>query len=69
MTSSPGKQTVALHVLPDILWSKGNHAMKFGHLIENMSYICLEKSYTKCSKGTLPRLFPKKSKLSISQCQ
>ena len=43
MTSPPGKQTVALHVLPNILWSKGNHAMKFGHLIENMSYICLEK--------------------------
>ena len=41
--------------------------MKFGHLIEyNMRYIFVEKSYTKCAEGTIPRPLSKKSKLSIS---
>ena len=41
--------------------------MKFGHLIDyNMRNIYLEKSYTKCGGDTIPRSFPKKSKLSIS---
>ena len=41
--------------------------MKFGQLIEyNMRNIFLEKSYTKCGGETSPRLFSKKSKLSIS---
>ena len=41
--------------------------MKFGQLIEyNMRNIFLEKSYAKCSRETIPRPSPKKSKLSIS---
>ena len=41
--------------------------MKFGQLIEfNMRNIFLEKSYTKCSGETSPRLFSEKLKLSIS---
>ena len=40
--------------------------MKFGQLIEfNMKDISVEKSYTKCGEGTLPRPFSKTSKLSI----
>ena len=41
--------------------------MKFGQLIEyNMINIFLVKSYIKCGGETILRLFPKKSKLSIS---
>ena len=41
--------------------------MTFGLLIEyNMRDIFVEKSYTKCGGETIPRLFFKKSKLSIS---
>ena len=41
--------------------------MKFGQLIEhNMRSIYLEESYTKLWRETIPRLFFKKSKSSIS---
>ena len=41
--------------------------MKFGQLIEyNKRNTFLEKSYTKFVGETIPRLFPKKTKLSIS---
>ena len=44
--------------------------MKFGQLIEyNMRDYFLEKSYTKCGGETIPRPFPKKSKLSMSMDQ
>ena len=40
--------------------------MKLGHLIEYyMRNVFLEKSYTKCVGEPSPRLFYKKSKLSI----
>ena len=61
MTSQAGKQTTAMHTLPD------NQTMKFGQLLEyNTRNIFLEKSYTKCGGQTIPRSFSKKSKLSIS---
>ena len=67
MTSQPGKQTIAIHILPNISRSKSNQTMKFGQLIEcNMRNIFLEKSYTKCGGETIPRLFSIKSKLSLS---
>ena len=34
MTSSTGKQMTTIHILPNILRSKGNHTMKFGQLTE-----------------------------------
>ena len=34
MTSQPGWQTIALHILPNISRSKGNQTMKLGQLIE-----------------------------------
>ena len=41
--------------------------MKTGELLEyNLRNIFLEKSHTKCGGETIPRLFSKKSKLSIS---
>ena len=60
-------KTNTIHILPNISRSKDNQTMKFGHLIEyNMRNIFLEKSYTKCGGGLVPRPFYKKSKLSIS---
>ena len=67
MTSQSGKQTVAIHILPNISSSKGNQRMKFGQLIEyNMRNVFLEKSYIKCGKDTIPKPFPKNSKLTTS---
>ena len=34
MTSQPGLQTIAIHILFNISQGKGNQAMKFGQLIE-----------------------------------
>ena len=34
MTSQPGLQTIAIHILLNISQSKGNQTMKFGQLIE-----------------------------------
>ena len=34
MTSQTGKQTITIHILPDILKNKGTQTMKFGQLIE-----------------------------------
>ena len=47
MMSQPGKQTTAVHILPNILQSKGNHTMKLDQLIQhNMRKLFVEKSYT-----------------------
>ena len=44
MTSQPGLQTIAIHILPNISQSKGNQTMKFGQLIEyNKRNIFLQK--------------------------
>ena len=41
MTSQPGQQTIAIHILPNISRSKGNQAMKFGQVIEDKTNIFL----------------------------
>ena len=44
MTSQPRKQTIAIHILPNISRIKGNQTMKFGQLIEyDMRNTFLEK--------------------------
>ena len=66
LTSQPGKQTIATHILTNISRNKDNQAMKFGQLIEyNMKNIFLDQPYTKCGGETIPRPFLRKSKLSI----
>ena len=50
--------------MSNISRSKGNQTMKFGKLY--MRNIFFEKSYTKYGGETIPRLFCKKSKVSIS---
>ena len=48
MTSQPGKQTIAIYVLPKFSRNKGNQAIKFGQLIEyDKGNIFSEKSCTK----------------------
>ena len=70
MTSQPGQQTIAIHILHNISRSNDNQIMKFGQLIEyNMRNISVEKSYTKCAGETIPRPLSKKSKLTISLCK
>ena len=67
MTSQPGKQIIAIHILHNLSRSWGNQTMKFGHLIEyNMKNIFRENSYPKCGEETIPKPFSEKSKLSIS---
>ena len=67
MTSQPGQQTIAIHILPNISRSKGNQIMKFDQLIGcNMRNIFQEKSYTKCGGETSPRPLSEKLKLSVS---
>ena len=62
MMSQPGKETIAIHVLPFISRSKDNQAVKFGQLIEyNMRKILPEKSYSKYGRETSPKPFSKKS--------
>ena len=61
MTSQPGKQIIAIDILPNTSRSKGNQAIKFGHLTEyNMRNIFLEKSYTKYVEEIIPRPLSKK---------
>ena len=67
MMSEPGKQRIAMHILPNISRSKDNQVSKFGQLIEyNMKNIFVEKSYTKYAGEIIPRPLSKKPKLSIS---
>ena len=48
MTSQPGLQTIAIHILPNISQRKGKQTMKFGQLIEyNKKNISLQKLYKK----------------------
>ena len=55
MVSQPGKQTIVIHILPNISRRKGNQRNIF-----------LEKLYIKWGGETSPRSFSEKSKLSIS---
>ena len=67
MTSEPGKQTIAIHILPNFSRGKGNQTIKVGQLwVYNMRSILLENGYAKCGGETIPRLFSKKSKMAIS---
>ena len=56
MTSQPGLQTIAIHILPNISQSKGNQTMKFGQVIEhNKKTTFLQILSEKCGKETSSR--------------
>ena len=60
MTSQPGLQIIAIHILPNNSRSKDNQTMKFGQLIDyNIRNILVEKPYTKCGGEIIPRPFLK----------
>ena len=62
MTSQPGKQAIAMHILPNISRRQGNQTMKFGQLIVyNMKNIFLENLTKRENliKKTVPRTFLK----------
>ena len=64
MTSQYGKQTIAMHIFPNISKGKDNQTMKSGHSTEyNIRNIFFEKSYTKNGGETIPRPFSKKLKI------
>ena len=45
MTSQRGKQTIAIHILPNISRSKGNQTIKFGQFIEYNTRSLFLKNY------------------------
>ena len=53
MTSQPGLQTIAIHILPNISQSKGNQTMKFGQLIDITKGIFSFKNYAENEAGRL----------------
>ena len=56
MTSQPGLQTIAIHILPNTSQSKGNQAIKFGQLIEYKTRnINLQKLCRKWGRETSSR--------------
>ena len=55
MTSQPGKQTIAINILPNISKSKGNQKMKFSHLIERNMKTFFSKNDT---QNIVEKLFP-----------
>ena len=58
MTSQPGLQTIAIHILPNISQGKGNQTIKFGQLIEhNRRNIFLQKLCGKKASRLVPDLF------------
>ena len=64
MTSQTGQQIITVHILPKVSKSKGNQAMKFGHVIKyDVRNIFLQKL---CRKGdrepsSRPLFFKKKA--------
>ena len=63
MTSQPGLQTIAKHILPNIAQSNSNPTIKFGQLIEyNKSNIFVQKLSGKWGRknSSRPLLFFKK---------
>ena len=67
MMSQTGKQLHTIHILANVLISKGNQTITFGQLIEcSMRRIFLEKSSSKFGGEISARIFSKKSKSSIT---
>ena len=59
MMSQPGRQTIAIQILPNISKCKSNQTMKFGQLIKYNMNIFPENLYTKCGREATTRPFSK----------
>ena len=55
MTSQPGLQTIAVHILPNVSQSKGNQIMKFGQLIQYYKRNNFFKNYVENETSRLVR--------------
>ena len=56
MTLQPGQQTIAIHILPNISWSKSNQTMELGQLTDQGIFFF--KNYTENEAGRLvPEIF------------
>ena len=56
MKSQPGKQTIAIHILPNISGSKSNQKMKLGQLIDyNKRNVFLQNVCRKWERETSSR--------------
>ena len=56
MKSQPGKQTIAIHILPNISGSKSNQKMKLGQLIDyNKRNVFLQNVCRKWDRETSSR--------------
>ena len=53
MTSQPGLQTITIHILPNILRSKGNQTMKFAQFTEYIWETFFLKNHTQNVAGGL----------------
>ena len=53
MTSQPGLQTIAIHILPNISQSKDNQTMKLGQLIEYNKRNIFFENYAENEVGRL----------------
>ena len=54
MTSEAGWQTITIHILPNISWSKGNQTIKFGQVIEYYKRNIFLHNYAEKETGRLP---------------
>ena len=59
LTSQTGHQASTIHILQDIVRSKGNQTLRFGQLIEFNMNNFPKKSCAKCDEETSPRPFLK----------
>ena len=50
-TAQPGKQTIAVHILLNISWSKGDQTMDFGQLIEYNNRNIFFKNHAESEAG------------------
>ena len=59
MTSQPGSQTIAIHILPNISQSKGNQTIKFGQLIvyNKRNHFCFKNYAENEAKRLVPGLY------------
>ena len=68
MTSQPGNQTIAIHILPNVSRNKGSHTMKFGQVIEyNMKTFFFKKNTQNEVEKTFPDPFLKKQNCAYLQ--
>ena len=60
MTSKPGKQTIAINIMPNISRNKDNQAKKFGQFYNITRGTFFLKNHTNCGRKIILRRFSRK---------